>query len=65
MARASGTEPTLDLRPFIDMVGLKQVIDQVGRAFPRLTPEERIAHLETLLSQLTPEERENLKGRLQ
>ena len=30
MARAKGIEPTLDLRPAIEMVGLKQVIDQVG-----------------------------------
>jgi hypothetical protein len=30
MARASGTEPSMDLRPLIEMVGLKQVIDQVG-----------------------------------
>ena len=30
MARAKGIEPALDLRPAIEMVGLKQVIDQVG-----------------------------------
>jgi hypothetical protein len=30
MIRSTGTEPTLDLKPLIDLVGLKQIIDQVG-----------------------------------
>jgi hypothetical protein len=30
MIRSLGTEPTLDLRPLIDLVGLKQVIGQIG-----------------------------------
>jgi hypothetical protein len=30
MIRTTGLEPTLDLKPLIDLVGLKQLVDQVG-----------------------------------
>jgi hypothetical protein len=60
MARASGTEPTLDVRRLIDMVGLKQVIDQIG---PKRVLNE--IDWDALKAQLTPEERAELIRRLQ
>ena len=60
MARASGTEPTLDLRRLIEMVGVKQVIQQIG-------PKRVLDAIDwsAVAAQLTPEKRAELIRRLQ
>jgi hypothetical protein len=69
MARASGTEPTLDLRPLIDLVGVKQVIEQVGvkRLVDAVGPKRLLDEIDwsALAAQLTPEERQEFVRRLQ
>jgi hypothetical protein len=68
MIRTTGLEPTLDLRPLIDQVGLQQVIDQVGlnQVLDAVGPERILAEkgLDWLLSRLTPEQIQELKRRL-
>jgi hypothetical protein len=77
MIRTTGLEPTLDLRPLIDLVGLKQVIDQVGlrrvidqvglrQVLEVVGPEQVLAEMgpDWLLSRLTPEQIQELKRRL-
>jgi hypothetical protein len=72
MLRTLGNEPTLDLRPLIDLVGLKAVIDQVGlkrlidqaglkQVVDVAGPEQVLAEL---LPRLTPEQLQELKRRL-
>lgn len=78
MARANGIEPTLDLKPLIDLVGVKQVIDQVG--LKRVLAEVGLKKVldeadsdpaghqllrEWLLRQLTPDELRELVTRRQ
>jgi hypothetical protein len=69
MARASDTEPTLDLRRLIEMVGVKQVMDQLG--LKRVREEVGLKRVVEavgpgeFVSQLTPEQREEFKRLLQ
>jgi hypothetical protein len=69
MARANGTESSLDLRPLIEMVGVKQMIDQMGlkRVVEEIGPKRLLSEmdLDALAAQLTSEERQELIRRLQ
>ena len=73
MVRASGTEPTLDLRPLIELVGYEQAMDQLdlkrildALGAKRIVDEFGLKRLlsevdlRSMASQLTPEEREEL-----
>ena len=69
MAQETGTEPIGDWRAVVAVFGLKQVIDQVGVrrvldevGLPRVLEE---VGLEEFVSQLTPEQREEVKRLLQ
>jgi hypothetical protein len=61
MARAKGIEPTLDLKPLVDLVGYQQVIDQMG-GIPKLIQEVGAAKviqemgLDKVVEQLEPKQ---------
>ena len=63
MAQALGAEPSMDLRPLIELVGPKQVIEQIGlpRILELVGPKQVIEVLGQFREQLTPEELESLK----
>ena len=64
MARANGIEPTLDLRPLIERVGLQTVIDQVG--VQKLIDQVGVQKLiDQIVPKLSPKERQELLARLQ
>lgn len=74
MVRSLGTEPSMDLRPLIEMVGAKEVLNQMGvqKVVELVGPEQlveligpkqfvELVGLEKLIEILTPEEVEKLK----
>ncbi len=69
MVRRAGKTLTIDLRPAIEMLGLKRVIEQVGtkRVAEALDKQELVnaIDLDDLLANLSPAKRRELKRRLE